>query len=416
MTINEFYITKHRPLSYSSGMCSTVKDFYDSFIEPRLPPPNVVLRWHALLAKYVFDTPSVLYFIRKYESYRRNGEWNNRRGCIVQFKNLSLVYSSNFLAHDIYLMAYNDFCPEYEDFKGMVETRQLRNTIGTDFERAHSSFPGNNKTLNCYLAHVAAVNQDGYYSSDGSIIFLSKVQKQRLFPIGEESDWNNPEKVYSVDYSLSSDEKAIIQAHTIRLLNPMNYFLTPQTKNSSCCIQGFQKNIGEYSPVIQYVANQFKRRYGDYYNDFLHMAKIQLPIKESASELINLCYNINTTSSTVQKKKAVKGEDIINPDIYCELKVGQLAQRVLGKMLQDGCVSDSEITSMQSADYSKKIFDLQYPLLVRADSPFEKERYYAKPISIKGELYYLCSQWYETNDRFYLLKWIGKHQKNNTEK
>ena len=123
-------------------------------------------------------------------------------------------------------------------------------------------------------------------------------------------------------------------------------------------------------------------------------------------------HDSGTTVATIE-------DEYLDSDAYCELKVGQLAQRVLGKMLRDGCVSDSEIISMQSSDYSKKIFDLQYPLLVKADHHFEKERYYAKPISIKEDLYYMCSQWYETpanNDRPYLLKWIGKHQKSNTEK
>ncbi len=101
-------------------------------------------------------------------------------------------------------------------------------------------------------------------------------------------------------------------------------------------------------------------------------------------------------------------------DSYKELKIGKLAQLVLANMLIDGCATDEEIEAMQTHGYSKEQFDLQYPLLAKADAEFDKVRYYSKPIYIKGQEYYMCSQWFETNsnnDRPYLLKWIGLHLK-----
>ena len=96
------------------------------------------------------------------------------------------------------------------------------------------------------------------------------------------------------------------------------------------------------------------------------------------------------------------------------MKVGQLAQRVLGKMLREGAATEEEIDAMQTAEHSKEHFDLQYPLLVRLDSNYDKVRYYVKPIWIYGVRYLMCSQWFETpanNDRPYLLKWIALHTK-----
>ncbi len=69
---------------------------------------------------------------------------------------------------------------------------------------------------------------------------------------------------------------------------------------------------------------------------------------------------------------------------------------------------------MQQVEYSKKVFDLQYPLLVRADQEFDTVRYYVKPLIIRGVNYMMCSQWFETsvnNDRAYLLKWIEENGK-----
>ena len=99
-------------------------------------------------------------------------------------------------------------------------------------------------------------------------------------------------------------------------------------------------------------------------------------------------------------------------DAYKELKVGKLAQVILGRMIADGYASDEEIEAMQTFEYSKEHFDLQFPLLVRDDAEYSKVRYYAKPIYIKGQAYFMCSQWYETsanNDKPYLLRWIKEH-------
>lgn len=99
-------------------------------------------------------------------------------------------------------------------------------------------------------------------------------------------------------------------------------------------------------------------------------------------------------------------------DRYSEYKIGKLAQVVLKRMLQEGKASDREVANMQQAAYSKKTFDLQFPLLVRADSFYDATRYYSDPVTIRGVQYKLCSQWFETpanNDRPYLIRWIENH-------
>lgn len=116
---------------------------------------------------------------------------------------------------------------------------------------------------------------------------------------------------------------------------------------------------------------------------------------------------------TTTRKTNIDESDYIEADVYKELKIGQLAQKVLRPMLTGGYATDEEITAMQTLKYSKQNFDLQYPLLVEENSDFENRRYYTKPILvIKGKRYRMCSQWFETsanNDRPYLLKWIAEH-------
>lgn len=96
-----------------------------------------------------------------------------------------------------------------------------------------------------------------------------------------------------------------------------------------------------------------------------------------------------------------------------ELRIGVIAQTVLRGILESGTVPEAEIVDLQSREYSKATFDLQYPLLVKASDSFDKLRYYAKPLRIHGETYNLCSQWYEgatRNSKPYLLSWIQEHQ------
>ena len=102
-------------------------------------------------------------------------------------------------------------------------------------------------------------------------------------------------------------------------------------------------------------------------------------------------------------------------DVYKELKVGKLAQVVFRKMLEEGAASDDEVLAMQQAEYSKQVFDLNYPLLAKLGTEYDAVRYYVKPLTIRGVEYLMCSQWFETaanNDRPYLVRWIQAHQKN----
>lgn len=113
--------------------------------------------------------------------------------------------------------------------------------------------------------------------------------------------------------------------------------------------------------------------------------------------------------------KVIEGTSIKEPvkkDIYSELKIGKIVQIVMRSVLESGNVSTEEIEQMQTSEYSKKVFDLQYPVLVDVNSDFEKNRYYSKQIRINDKEYYLCSQWFEVknnNDRPFLLKWIEEH-------
>lgn len=97
-----------------------------------------------------------------------------------------------------------------------------------------------------------------------------------------------------------------------------------------------------------------------------------------------------------------------------EMKIGVIVRTVLRKLLEQGKIPKEEIEEMQTKHYSRETFHIQYPLLQKASLTHGKspQRYYAAPVNIDGEDYFLCSEWYEVpanNDRPYLLKWLGLH-------
>ncbi|MBR5545188.1 MAG: hypothetical protein IKU66_06910 [Clostridia bacterium] len=112
-------------------------------------------------------------------------------------------------------------------------------------------------------------------------------------------------------------------------------------------------------------------------------------------------------------KSAIELEDV-SEDAYAELKVGEIARRILAPMLINGCATEDEIKWMQTADYSKQFFGLNYPVLIKTNAIKKEDRYYAQLLNIYGETYRMCSEWFETSvndDRTPLLRWINKHKK-----
>lgn len=108
----------------------------------------------------------------------------------------------------------------------------------------------------------------------------------------------------------------------------------------------------------------------------------------------------------------VEDSRVVSDDTLSELKIGKIAQTFLREALEKGKADDEEISLMRTKDYSKSIFGIDFPLLVLASEDYDSVRYYAKPLTIKGVQYRLCSQWYEVsanNDRPFLLSWLERH-------
>jgi NAD-dependent SIR2 family protein deacetylase len=109
-------------------------------------------------------------------------------------------------------------------------------------------------------------------------------------------------------------------------------------------------------------------------------------------------------------------------DRISQKKEGVIAQTVLKNILESNIVPTTELQLLQTQEYSKKTFNLNFPLLKEINYTKDldqqkkdikgRNRYYKTPIILNGKKYLLCSQWYDYN-RQYLLKWIESYYSYN---
>ena len=113
-------------------------------------------------------------------------------------------------------------------------------------------------------------------------------------------------------------------------------------------------------------------------------------------------------------KSNMNNEDIKSS--YSEIKVGILVINTFPQIAQNNFLDEDEIIRLQSPDYSKDRFDLNYPMLKILDwKKSIKEnrmvgnypRYYANPVKINEKNYLLTNDWYERNKEYYI-EWLEK--------
>lgn len=120
-------------------------------------------------------------------------------------------------------------------------------------------------------------------------------------------------------------------------------------------------------------------------------------------KLINMFENSGENKLSVENQLVT--EETALEEYYTEQKIGKLVRSSLVQLLESNKVSAAEIEQLQTKAYSKEIFNLNFPLLVKLDGEYDKVRYYRDPIVINNVEYVLCSQWFN-KDRELLINWI----------
>lgn len=132
-------------------------------------------------------------------------------------------------------------------------------------------------------------------------------------------------------------------------------------------------------------------------------------------------YNMFATEVTMgDKRVAAKTSrlekiQVENSEGFTEMKIGMLVRSTLRRLFAEGKITDDEIERVQTYDYSKEAFNINYPLLKEVDKTKliniqrlvnDRPRYWNELFSVNGKQYLVCQEWFEYNNRAYFMKWL----------
>lgn len=162
---------------------------------------------------------------------------------------------------------------------------------------------------------------------------------------------------------------------------------------------------GGADPRIDMIKEQFKAVCWDRYDIQAKLLKLGLTPTEikkyEPKHKVAYSYNIQEITILLSKNGTPASS---NPGV----KVGEIAKNDLRIVLASSSkVTNKDISDLQDKSISKALFGINFPVLDVA--PADKKRYYAKPVTIKGKDYFLCSQWFE-HQRQALEAWIDTHK------
>ncbi|UOG93860.1 MAG: hypothetical protein L3K52_09100 [Candidatus Thiothrix sulfatifontis] len=116
-------------------------------------------------------------------------------------------------------------------------------------------------------------------------------------------------------------------------------------------------------------------------------------------------FSEKSSISQLPKKIDTNSDDMLQN----QRKIGERVREKLIQMFEENEISKEEVELMQLAEYSKKIFGIQMPLLKKKLLADEKKpsRYWSKPIiRAYGAEYFICSEWYEKRNKSCFDKWV----------
>lgn len=264
------------------------------------------------------------------------------------------------------------------------------------------------------------------FTGSASLPYL--LQQTEIDVVGIKFNEKSPQ-LFAIDISTqkSTKENAIDSANAFakkiihNVICLMGYFsirtgeiiLSSPTMND-LIMGNLNKRISDIQTLLENLGLDFKMKVmakDDFNKQILQPALASSLFGESIKYKVD---NKNTTQNQVNIDLTIpkKITEYTPNELTNEMKIGELVRKTLTKMLENHEISPNEIESMQTTRYSKEVFDIQYPLLRKADLSNGKkvERYWKDTVRAYGERYFICSEWYEVeknNDRPYFMKWLN---------
>lgn len=278
-----FDIKKKGVVSFpKKGLAENATDFFNQIIKWQFQHKATIQAIHKALLEYV-KRPDAVFAIRLYGSAPREKYFLLRRGFLSEYQDgLKTLFCDNTFAMPFAALKLHGKCYTASD---LVEHLNQKNVVcGFKIdkeERKLAYYKCNNYShinLNdsgWYLAHILPV---GYN-------FAGKQRLTKVFPNPKRAEWElDPAHIRRVDRSFTEIEYAVLVAHFLRLVHPLNSFVIP--KQDYVAYDG--KNLGEEQELINIVQDYVKAEFPEEYAELQTL--MQIPEQEKVTDTVGEIY------------------------------------------------------------------------------------------------------------------------------
>lgn len=278
-----FDIKKKGVVSFpKKGLAENATDFFNQIIKWQFQHKATIQAIHKALLEYV-KRPDAVFAIRLYGSAPREKYFLLRRGFLSEYQDgLKTLFCDNTFAMPFAALKLHGKCYTASD---LVEHLNQKNVVcGFKIdkeERKLAYYKCNNYShinLNdsgWYLAHILPV---GYN-------FAGKQRLTKVFPNPKRAEWElDPAHIRRVDRSFTENEYAVLVAHFLRLVHPLNSFVIP--KQDYVAYDG--KNLGEEQELINIVQDYVKAEFPEEYAELQTL--MQIPEQEKVTDTVGEIY------------------------------------------------------------------------------------------------------------------------------
>jgi len=288
-----FDIKKKGVVSFpKKGLAENATDFFNQIIKWQFQHKATIQAIHKALLEYV-KRPDAVFAIRLYGSAPEGQYVLLRRGFLSEYQDgLKTLFCDNTFAMPFAALKLHDKCYTASD---LVEHLNQSNVVcgfgSTTKERELAYYRCNSYShinLNdsgWYLAHILPV---GYN-------FAGKQRLTKVFPNPKRAEWElDPAHIRRVDRSFTENEYAVLVAHFLRLVHPLNSFVIP--KQDYVAYDG--KNLGEEQELINIVQDYVKAEFPEECAELQTL--MQIPEQEKVTDTVG---KIHWSVSEYQIKK-----------------------------------------------------------------------------------------------------------------
>ncbi|SMB82590.1 Antitoxin Phd_YefM, type II toxin-antitoxin system [Desulfonispora thiosulfatigenes DSM 11270] len=152
------------------------------------------------------------------------------------------------------------------------------------------------------------------------------------------------------------------------------------------------------------------------FREDLEIDALENIVQSSRLDDITLTKARKILSQETSNESLVVGANLEEDEKGHNLKIGKLARTFITKFLNENVISKYELEKMETAEYSKEVFNLNFEILKLVDRQVDIDkqkrdskgynRYYDLILHTDGGEYFLCSQWVENLHREAFETWL----------